>query len=237
MAASPFSSNPRSLAAVIDAVTEAEFQGRRLPKAQRRLAARLIASRLGGRGGYAGAFAETGRERAGVARVYTGENLRRTARRRHVMAEEACRALRVLGGREERVALAEADRRLGAHIAKVKARHRDEPRGTYCCPFCTVSVWRQVAVGGLRDFAPEVPAGLRQLRARRDGKGGWRGYPFYYLLCALQELDLPAARAELKYATPRCQRLLTVTASSPYASRRRELLARISSKRGQASTY
>lgn len=219
-----------TLAGTIDQVADASFFRRKIPAVQRRTAARLIAGRLGLSGGYAGAFAEIAVERSRTARVFTGENLGCNARRRHVLAEEACRTLRLLGRTTAtaRVALQKADDRLLAQIAQVRERHPDTPRGTFCCPFCTVGVWRHATAGGLRTFAPELAAGLRQLRSRRDATGGWRTYPFFYTLSALLEIDLPAARAELRHAAPRCARLLrNLRADPPYAERRRELMRRV----------
>ena len=219
-----------TLAGAIDQVAEANFLGRTIPVVRRRIAARLIAARLGLPGGYAGAFAETAAERSQTARVFTGENLGRNARRRHVLAEEACRSLRLLGRTTANAssALQAADHLLLTQIALVRERHPDTPRGTFCCPFCTVSVWRHATAGGLRSFAPELTAGLRHLRSRRDATGGWRTYPFFYTLSALLEIDLPAARAELRHAAPRCARLLrSHRGGTPYAERRRELLRRV----------
>lgn len=219
-----------TLAGRIDQISEANFYGRKISPNQRQQAARLIAGRLGLPGGYAGAFAESPAERSRVVRVFTGENLGRNARRRHVLAEEACRSLRLLGRMPAQVAVAlkTADDRLLAQIAHVRERHPDTPRGTFCCPFCTVSVWRNAVAGGLRTFAPELAAGLRHLRSRRDAAGGWRVYPFFYTLSALLEIDLPAARAELRHAAPRCAHLLPMLrAQAPYADRRRELLRRV----------
>jgi len=230
MSTLPDSASNPTLAGTIDQVAEASFLGRKIPAGRRRAAARLIAGRLGLPGGYAGAFAEITAELPRTVRVFTGENLGRNARRRHVLAEEACRSLRLLGRTTAHVSIAlkTADDRLLAQIAHVRERHPDTPRGTFCCPFCTVSVWRNATAGGLRTFTPELAAGLRQLRSRRDTAGGWRTYPFFYTLSALLEIDLPAARAELRHAAPRCARLLRkLRAQAPYAERRRELLRRV----------
>ncbi len=230
MSTQPDRASKLTLAGTIDQVAEANFLGRKIPPVQRRSAARLISGRLGLPGGYAGAFAETAAERSRTVRVFTGENLGRNARRRHVLAEEACRSLRLLGRTtvHASVALQAADNRLLSQIAHVRARHPDTPRGTFCCPFCTVSVWRNATAGGLRTFVPALAAGLRHLRSRRDAAGGWRTYPFFYTLSALLEINLPAARAELRHAAPRCARLLRkLRAQAPYAERRRELLRRV----------
>jgi hypothetical protein len=32
----------------------------------------------------------------------------------------------------------------------------------------------------------------------RDGKGGWRTFPFWYTMLALSEIELPGAGAEIR---------------------------------------
>ena len=50
--------------------------------------------------------------------------------------------------------------------------------------------------------------GLRVLAGYRTDGRGWRRFPFYYTLLALTEIDLPAARAELRWAAPAAERSL-----------------------------
>ena len=41
---------------------------------------------------------------------------------------------------------------------------------------------------------------LRRIKRARVGGGKWHGFPYYYTLLALSDMDLPLARTELKYA-------------------------------------
>ena len=88
--------HPDSLAATVDAVSEAAFLGRPMPKAQREGAARFIAGRQGLPGSYAGMFAPSEKERRAGLRLFTGELVRSRAATGHILGEEACRALLVL---------------------------------------------------------------------------------------------------------------------------------------------
>jgi hypothetical protein len=62
---------------------------------------------------------------------------------------------------------------------------------------------------------------VKRLSARRDGTGRWKGLPFYYTLLALSEIDLPAARQELGYAVPACERVLKRRSRADSTARRR----------------
>jgi len=47
--------------------------------------------------------------------------------------------------------------------------------------------------------------GLKALKKRRDGKGRWRNFPFYYTLLSLTEIDIPQPVDEMKYAAKACE--------------------------------
>jgi len=65
----------RSLAATVDAVNEAFFFGRQVPKREGLSAARFIARRHDRPSAYAGTFALFDRERRAGIRAFTGERL------------------------------------------------------------------------------------------------------------------------------------------------------------------
>jgi hypothetical protein len=68
---------------------------------------------------------------------------------------------------------------------------------------------------------------VKFLRKHRDGKGGWRRFPFYYTLLALTEMNPEIARDELKYAAGVCeQRLKRKPRDDKYARRRHEVMRR-----------
>jgi hypothetical protein len=109
----------RSLGNTVDALNEALFFGRPIPRGEARRAARWIASRRGLAGSYAGMFAPTPKDYADGIRLFTGERISSAAATGHILGEEACRALLLLdvGLSDVSVALAEAtlsmEKRLG----------------------------------------------------------------------------------------------------------------------------
>ena len=88
--------NTRSLARTVDAVSEALFSERTIPKTEARRVARWLAGRQEARGSYAGMFAPTARDYREGIRLFTGERISSGAATGHILGEEACRALRLL---------------------------------------------------------------------------------------------------------------------------------------------
>ena len=223
----------QSLAATVDAVNEAVFFGRKLRKAQRTGAAKWIAARQGLPGSYAGMFAPTERDRQEGIRFFTGEWLRTRAGAAHVLGEEACRAILLLdvalaGVRD---ALGRAAEGMIERLRKAERRERNCRRpwlGQYCCGRCTVALWRHLAAGGLEDGERHLRAGMRALRAARDGAGRWRRFSLYYTLLALSDVDARGVLAELRYAAPGLERLLRrKPKDDPFDTRRRALAERV----------
>jgi hypothetical protein len=64
------------------------------------------------------------------------------------------------------------------------------------------------------------------LREHRDGKGRWSGYPFYYVLLVLLELDTVSADTELEYAMHACQRALKLNKGRNHIELRRRSILR-----------
>jgi hypothetical protein len=215
---------PNSLAATLDAVNEAFFYGRRLSKSQREDAAEWIAGRQGKPGAYAGMFAPTAVDMKDSLVLFTGERVVTGGGARHILGEEACRALILLDVRQAAVrdALEQASRGMMGRLVKA----REGEHGIYCCGRCSVALWRHLAVGGLAEADPErwLRVGIGLLKSHRDGRGRWRRFPYYYTLLALSEIALPTATAEMRYAAPSCERYLKRRAArGKHAQRRRDL--------------
>jgi hypothetical protein len=84
-----------SLSRTIDAISAALFDRRVLPAAERAQAAPWIAARQGLPGSYGGAFAGFPSECSTGIVLFTGERIA-SASARHILGEEASRALRLL---------------------------------------------------------------------------------------------------------------------------------------------
>jgi len=117
-------------------------------------------------------------------------------------------------------ALARATNGLQLCLARAAANPRHNNPGVFCCGKCSVGLWRHLAVGGLDRREERLQKGISVLRARRDGKGGWRAFPFWYTVLLLSEVDLPIAKTELRYAAPGLDRAAKRAAATRYAHRR-----------------
>ncbi len=89
--------NTESLAETLDGVNDAFFYGQVLTKSERKDVARWIAEMQGKSGSYAGMFAPTSSDRSNGIKVFTGETVRSSAVIGHILGEESCRALILLG--------------------------------------------------------------------------------------------------------------------------------------------
>lgn len=217
-------SSPATLSEAVDAVNEAVFFGRKLPTARRKQLARWITSRQGMPRSYGGLFAPTERDFQDGHRFFTGESVNTGAGTAHILGEEASRAMILLDVKDKPVREA-LERATKTFTAAIQLRERKH--GIFCCGKCSVAMWRHLAVGGLCDQRRLLKLGMQVLRERRDGRGKWRTFPFYYTLLALTEIDTPASRAELRYAAPVCERLLKrPSRQDKYDVRRRTLLER-----------
>jgi hypothetical protein len=215
-----------SLGATVDAINDAMFLGRRVPQSEAKQAALWIASRQGQAGSYAGLPAPMKLDFKQGVQFFTGEGINSGAGVGHILGEEACRALLKLGYKAKPVQVALA--RASAGLLSRMNEHYPKMSGTYCCGSCSVAYWRHLAAGGLDLQEKRLTNGLKHLRGRRDGKGRWQGFPFYYTLLALNEMELPGAVRELKYAAPACERALQhKPPTSKYDKRRQLLLGRV----------
>ena len=199
--------HPNSLAATLEAVTEAFFYGRKLSKAHRREAAKWIAARQGLPGSYRQMFAPTDRDRAMGITLFTGEKNRTGAGSSHILGQEACRALILL---DAPLATTRHALKRASEWQDYLEGSPDQRKGTYCCGKCSVAMWRHLAAGGFDRLDSErwFAASMKTLKASRLGNGRRRPFPFYYTLLALSEIDLPAARKERQYAAPVCESML-----------------------------
>ena len=89
-----------------------------------------------------------------------------------------------------------------------------------------MSVWRHLAAGGLSRRKARLTEGMKILKTRRDGKGRWKQFPFYYTVLALTEIGGAIAKSEMSYAAEALQRTRR-SVRDKYALRRRALAERI----------
>jgi hypothetical protein len=218
--------NRASLSQTVDAINTALFDGRTLAAVERGQAARWIAGRQGLPGAYGGTFAGLPSERSRGIALFTGERIA-SASARHILGEEASRALRLLRVRDATVtrALDDADNGLMRCLARAAEDPSHRNPGLYCCGKCSVGLWRNLLAGGLDRHEERLQRGALHLRSMRDGEHQWRRFPFWYTVLALSEMDCAEARAELKYASPALERAAKRALPSAMYARRRHKLA------------
>ncbi len=222
--------NAMTLSSIVDEVADWQLGGRHC--CGRRVKLRgFLARRQGQAGSYAGLFAPVDDEITAGYRFITGERINSDVGARHILGEEALRALILLepDAQYQRAAIERAaasmDRRLHANETQHGGGHRAV--GTYCCNRCTVGLWRALAVDAYPHADRRLAAGMQWLKAKRDGGGAWRGMPFHYTLSALVEIDPALSGAELSHARPGIERRLSrgpATSDDPHQRRRRAIL-------------
>jgi hypothetical protein len=221
-----------SLGQTVDAINEAMFERRPLSAADREGASRWIAGRQGLPGAYGDTFAGFASERQKGIVLFTGERIA-SASARHILGEEASRALRLLRVRD--AAVTAALDRASEGLMRCLQRAAEDPRhtnpGLYCCGKCSVGLWRNLLAGGLDRQEERLRRGAAHLRQMRDGNGQWKRFPFWYTVLALSEIDAREASRELKYAAGSLEREAErSTPSTRYARRRHELARRVLSR-------
>lgn len=226
--------HPSSLSRTIDAAAAALFDGRRLPASERKQVARWIAARQGLPGAYGDTFAAFASERSDGIVVFTGERMT-NASARHIVGEEACRLLRLLGVADAgvRAALERADDGLLRCLDRAARDPRNDDPGRYCCGKCTVAVWRNLLSGGLDRREERLHSGVKHLRSLRKDDGHWNVFPFWYTVLALAEMESAEATKELCHAAPVLDRAVRRSASGTTAERRRELARRVLERIGR----
>ena len=216
--------NTQSLAKTVDAVNDAFFHRRHLTQPNRKELAWRIAQRRGKPGSYAGMFAPTDVDVRNGIRVYTGELVRSGAAIGHILGEEACRALILLGVEDSTVREA-LERATNGMLRRLRqTEDMSKVHGMYCCGICSVAYWRNAMVGGLDRNEERLAAGMAALRAHRTDDGRWRRFPFYYTLLALSEMRLKAAQNEMRYAAPLLERYMKRRVADSRFSERRHII-------------
>lgn len=208
-----------SLAATLDAVNEALFNGRSLSKVEKKETSRWIAGRQVEFGKQTGLFVPTEDDYQEGVRLFTGERLRTKLATRNILTEEAARALNLFDVGED--ILERTDRWLLEQCFS-------SPCTVGECAYSTVGLMRYLTVGGLDGSEKRLNAHIAVLSQHQDGKGRWRRFPFYYTLLALSETDLPAAVEEMRYAAPACEWVLRRSPrDNTFGPRQRAVMERV----------
>lgn len=162
-----------------------------------------VLSRRGLKGAYRGLFAPTEKDLRGV-KLLTGESIF-SAALRHILGEEALRTVFVWNLKPSS-ALKKAKESFVYLLERGQSSARAS--GFYCCHKCTTAFLRTLAVVKPDGWRATLQKGVENIRKKRTPDGKWHGFPFYYTLLTLSEINLPSAKVELRHASTVAKKLL-----------------------------
>jgi len=160
-----------------------------------------VLSRQGLQGSYFNLYMPTSQDLSQGVRLLTGERMLSNAGTRHVLGEEALRTVIVW----KLWSSSSVKQALKGFSDLLKAGAKS---GSWCCYTCTTAFLRTLAVAKPDKWDGILEKGLNRIRKARTPDGRWHGFPFYYTLLTLSEIDTPSARAQLRHASKIAERLL-----------------------------
>ena len=177
-------------------------------------------------GANAGVFVESRNVSSPQSQLYTGERLQTHLAMKNILTIESTRAL-VLSGSSSEIAQ--------SSIALADKWFENQCFSDFCaageCRHSSIAFIRYLNALGKTNHVENMIANLSKFR---DGKGGWKGFPYFLTLLMLSEIESPNADNELIYALPSAeQRFKRSRTDEPYASRREDILSSIRNRFGQ----
>jgi hypothetical protein len=193
-----------SLAETLWRLEEVKRGFRPRAEAQIREAVNWVLSRQGLTGAYRGLFAPTEKDMRGV-KLPTGEPIF-SAALRHILGEEALRTTVVwnFGSSSTTKRARESFVHLLENVGKPPAK----ACGFFCCHKCTPAFLRTLTVVKPDGWEATLDKGVANIRRKGTSDGKWSGFPFYYTLLTLSEMDTPSAKVELQHASVAAKKLL-----------------------------
>ena len=192
---------PESLQETLWRLEEARQGFRTKSAAQVKEALRWVESRQGLENSYCSLFSPTAQDLSQGMRLPTGEQVRTKVATMHILGEEALRTL-IVWNLQSSALVAKALKGMDLSI------ERGGKTGSYCCYNCTIAFLRTLAITKIDGKDDILRKGLNTIRKARTPNGKWHGYPYYYTLLFLSEIDTPQAKEEKKHAGKTSQRLL-----------------------------
>ncbi len=208
-----------SLLATLDMVSEAHLYHAPIPDSIRQDIASLIIRRQVRDGKDAGFFIPFTDESFVPFKLFTGEPLHTKLARKHIPLIETARALRFLSLDDPSIVHC-------LHLAKQCMSPMCYSQ--FCsqgeCKTLSIAYLRYLSMDGVRGNNPGLGILLGHLENYRDGNGRWKGFPFFYCLLMLIEMELPQAIRELQYARPLCLQLYRKDWGTDSISKRRQAI-------------
>ena len=217
---------PTSLAATLDSAAEAFFYQKPIPADHRQSVASILVSRQIHSGSNSGFFIPFSAETEARSTLFSGERLLTDFARSHIQLIETARVLKLLGVDNDEVihSIRLADQRMSSFCYSKFC-----PKGE--CKSLTIAYMRYLSSSNTKDSIKRLNSLLSKLVSHRDGKGKWSGFPYYYTLLMLSEIDDPLATQELQYAAPLCEKQRgQIRSADPISIRRQAIITKTLSR-------
>jgi len=208
-----------SLAETLWRLEEVRLGFRLRVDAQVKEALKWVLSRQGLEGSYRNLFSPTENDVQGI-RLLTGERIVPGAALRHILGEEALRTV-VVWNLGSSPAVVEAVKSF-YELLELGVKPARET-GFYCCYRCTPAFLRTLAVVQPKGWKETLEKGIGNIGRSRTVDGRWRGFPYFYTLLLLSEVDMASAKAELRHASKVAEGLLKRYGNDDRTSRFRRL--------------
>jgi hypothetical protein len=211
--------HPVSLIDTVDACSAEFFSGKTSKRSLCKDLAAMLISRQVVSGSNSGFFLPYAAEPRNETRLFTGETLRTQLASQHLPLIEITRLLRLLA--------VEDDASIRS-IQLAEQRMRRMCYSSFCssgeCRALTIAYMRYLAVQGSDQSAERLSQFLETLKTHRDGKGSWRGFPYFYTLLMLSEISLSSATSELDYSRPSLEKLARQSKPDGSYTKRRQTI-------------
>jgi hypothetical protein len=208
-----------SLLTAIDACSEEYFTQKTISLEDRQALAMFFTSRQVLSGSNIGFFTTDTTGLRQQTQLFTGETLRTQLAARHIPLIEIPRLL---------ILLAISDEASLRCIELADQRMRTMCYSRFCasgeCRALTIAYMRYLNTNRAAHMAGQLNLFLEQLQSYRDGKGGWRGFPYFYTVLMLAELDSTLCKAEFDYTRPMLEKLATQHKPDKHLSVRRQAI-------------
>lgn len=218
--------HPTSLSDTLDFAAEALFYQKPIDSPLRDELTALIINRQIQSGSNAGYFIPFASGLRSQSRLFTGETLHTEFASRNLLLIESVRLL---------TRLALDDPAVNRSIRISDQRMNSLCYSQFCskgeCKALSIAYMRYLAVSISDEASVRLDQFLTQLVGYRDGKGKWYGFPFFYTLLMLSEIDRSLAAEEVVYAAPTLEKLSRqVWSTDRYSKRCQSIVDKISAR-------
>ena len=217
-----------SLAKTIDSLNECLFYNKSLPKKELNYLFNIVNDRQMHTGTNIGQISLTPNDYVEGSRLFTGERLHTKLAVKNILTQETFRVISI------------SDENNTNTNGSLELANKWLTESCFA-EFCSVGECCHSTIGYMRYLNTIKPKNTKKtlitfielLKQYRNKMKRWEGFPFYYTLLALSEIDLIEAKNELRFALPACERMINGIENvnvNIYSQRRLDIIRQVFSQ-------